>query len=69
MKLLTIPKFIFRILRYITMEFWRVWILLIVGLITMTPPINLMLAKRHGFYKSIEGFIRLDLWKLSKGGL
>ena len=62
MKLLKIPKFIFRILRYISLELIRGYSLACLMLV-------FLVARNHKFYRKIGFYLRLNLWKLSGGGL
>lgn len=62
MKILAIPKFIFRVLRYIMLEFTRGYSLICLIVVFLT-------ARKHRFYRKIGYFFRLDLWKISKGEL
>ena len=62
MKLLKIPKFIFRILRYISLELIRGYSLACLMLV-------FLVARNHKFYRKIGFYLRLNLWKLSGRGL
>jgi len=62
MKPLTISKFIFRILRYISLELTRGYSLICLIFV-------FLMARNHKFYKKIGFYLKLDLWKISNRGL